>query len=55
MSPRSNPWAWPHHQVCGKPCTQQTRAIQQAALMLGRWLPSTGSFGTVLTLLGVQP
>ncbi|MFK0202061.1 three component ABC system middle component [Streptomyces lavendulae] len=35
--------------------TQQTRAIQQAALMLGRWLPSTGSLGTVLTLLGVQP
>ncbi|MFI6150971.1 three component ABC system middle component [Streptomyces sp. NPDC051109] len=35
--------------------TQQTRAVQQAALMLGRWLPSTGSLGTVLTLLGVQP
>ncbi|MER5967815.1 three component ABC system middle component [Streptomyces sp. NPDC002057] len=35
--------------------TRQTRAIQQAALMLGRWLPSTGSLGTVLTLLGVQP
>lgn len=35
--------------------TPQTRAIQQAALMLGRWLPSTGSLGTVLTLLGVQP
>lgn len=35
--------------------TAQTRAIQQAALMLGRWLPSTGSLSTVLTLLGVQP
>jgi hypothetical protein len=35
--------------------TPQTRAIQQAALMLGRWLPSTGSLSTVLTLLGVQP
>ncbi|MFE6551707.1 three component ABC system middle component [Streptomyces sp. NPDC057746] len=35
--------------------TPQTRAIQQAALMLGRWLPSTGSLGTVLTLLGVRP
>ncbi|MFE4265415.1 three component ABC system middle component [Streptomyces sp. NPDC056883] len=35
--------------------TRETRAIQQAALLLGRWLPSTGSLGTVLTLLGVQP
>lgn len=35
--------------------TPQTIAIQQAALMLGRWLPSTGSLGTVLTLLGVKP
>ena len=35
--------------------TPQTRTIQQAALMLGRWLPSTGSLSTVLTLLGVQP
>ncbi|MFJ6575713.1 three component ABC system middle component [Streptomyces sp. NPDC091368] len=35
--------------------TPQTVDIQRAALMLGRWLPSTGSLGTVLTLLGVKP
>jgi hypothetical protein len=35
--------------------TPQTVDIQRAALMLGRWLPSTGSLGTVLTLFGVKP
>jgi Family of unknown function (DUF6521) len=35
--------------------TEQTIAIQKAAFLLGRWLPSTGSISTVLTLLGVQP
>ncbi|MFF2619715.1 three component ABC system middle component [Kitasatospora sp. NPDC058046] len=35
--------------------TEQNTAIQKAAFLLGRWLPSTGSVGTVLTLLGVQP
>ncbi|QES52030.1 hypothetical protein DEJ50_33665 [Streptomyces venezuelae] len=35
--------------------TEQTLAIQNAALFLGRWLPSTGSLSTVLTLLGVKP
>ncbi|MFI1948630.1 three component ABC system middle component [Streptomyces virginiae] len=34
--------------------TDQTVAIQNAALFLGRWLPSTGSLSTVLTLLGVK-
>ncbi|GHE46423.1 hypothetical protein CP980_34940 [Streptomyces vinaceus] len=38
-----------------KGATQQTIAIQNAALLLGRWLPSTGSLSTVLTLLGVKP
>lgn len=35
--------------------TDQTVAMQQAAHFLGRWLPSTGSLSTVLTLLGVKP
>lgn len=35
--------------------TEQSVAIQKAAVQLGRWLPSTGSLSTVLTLLGVQP
>ncbi|MFI6896686.1 three component ABC system middle component [Streptomyces sp. NPDC050256] len=35
--------------------TDQTIAMQQAAQFLGRWLPSTGSLSTVLTLLGVKP
>ena len=30
-------------------------AVQKAALLLGRWLPSTGSISTVMTLLGVRP
>ncbi len=33
---------------------EQSAAIQKAAHHLGRWLPSTGSISTVLTLLGVQ-
>lgn len=35
--------------------TEQSVAIQKAAFQLGRWLPSTRSLSTVLTLLGVQP
>lgn len=35
--------------------TEQSVAIQKAAVQLGRWLPSTGSISTVLTLLGVKP
>ncbi|MFE6447493.1 three component ABC system middle component [Nocardiopsis dassonvillei] len=35
--------------------TEQSKAIQQAAFQLGRWLPSTGNLSTVLTLLGVKP
>ncbi|MFD7027476.1 three component ABC system middle component [Streptomyces sp. NPDC059917] len=38
-----------------KAATEQTLATQKAALLLGRWLPSTGSLSTVLTLLGVKP
>ncbi|MGW2638552.1 three component ABC system middle component [Streptomyces sp. NPDC001348] len=34
--------------------TEQNTAVQQAAHQLGRWLPSTGSISTVMTLLGVQ-
>jgi hypothetical protein len=34
--------------------TEQSIAVQKAAFQLGRWLPSTGSISTVLTLLGVQ-
>ncbi|AQU68735.1 three component ABC system middle component [Streptomyces niveus] len=30
-------------------------AVQKAALLLGRWLPSAGSTSTVMTLLGVRP
>lgn len=33
---------------------QQHTAIQKAAQQLGRWLPSTGSISTVMTLLGVR-
>ncbi|WP_328397976.1 three component ABC system middle component [Nocardia sp. NBC_00416] len=33
---------------------EQHTAIQKAAQHLGRWLPSTGSISTVLTLLGVR-
>ena len=35
--------------------TDQVVAIQKAAYFLGRWLPSTGSLSTVMTLLGVRP
>jgi Family of unknown function (DUF6521) len=35
--------------------TEEIRAIQRASHMLGRWLPSTGSLSTVMTLLGVRP
>lgn len=35
--------------------TEEVVAIQKAAHMLGRWLPSTGSMSTVMTLLGVRP
>jgi hypothetical protein len=35
--------------------TDQIQAIQKAAYLLGRWLPSTGSLSTVMTLLGVRP
>ncbi|WP_109005529.1 three component ABC system middle component [Streptomyces rishiriensis] len=35
--------------------TDEVQAIQKAALLLGRWLPSTGSLSTVMTLLGVRP
>lgn len=38
-----------------KGATDQIIAIQQTAQFLGRWLPSTGSLSTVLTLLGVKP
>ncbi len=35
--------------------TDEIQAIQKAAYLLGRWLPSTGSLSTVMTLLGVRP
>ena len=35
--------------------TDEVQAIQKAAYFLGRWLPSTGSLSTVMTLLGVRP
>ncbi|WP_219501831.1 three component ABC system middle component [Nonomuraea ceibae] len=35
--------------------TDEIQAIQKAAHLLGRWLPSTGSLSTVMTLLGVRP
>ncbi|MDX2819240.1 DUF6521 family protein [Streptomyces sp. PA03-5A] len=35
--------------------TEELAAIQKASHMLGRWLPSTGSVSTVMTLLGVRP
>ncbi|MGW0055865.1 three component ABC system middle component [Nocardia nova] len=34
--------------------SEQSTDIQRAAVHLGRWLPSTGSLSTVLTLLGVR-
>lgn len=33
----------------------ESAAVQRASHLLGRWLPSTGSLSTVLTLLGVRP
>ncbi|WP_026423306.1 three component ABC system middle component [Actinokineospora inagensis] len=33
----------------------EATAVQKAAHMLGRWLPTGGSTATVLTLLGVRP
>jgi hypothetical protein len=33
----------------------ETVAIQKAAHMLGRWLPTAGTTATALTLLGVRP
>lgn len=35
--------------------TDEVQSIQKAAHFLGRWLPSTGSLSTVMTLLGVRP
>lgn len=35
--------------------TAEVISIQKAAHLLGRWLPGTGSFTTVMTLLGVRP
>lgn len=35
--------------------TEESTAIQKASHMLGRWLPSTGSLSTVMSLLGVRP
>ncbi|MGW0358533.1 three component ABC system middle component [Nocardia nova] len=35
--------------------TDEIQAIQKAAYFLGRWLPSTGSLSTVMSLLGVRP
>jgi len=35
--------------------TDEVQDIQKAAYFLGRWLPSTGSLSTVMTLLGVRP
>lgn len=35
--------------------TDESTAIQKAAHLLGRWLPSTGSLSTVMSLLGVRP
>ncbi|TDQ54393.1 three component ABC system middle component [Actinorugispora endophytica] len=35
--------------------TDEIQAIQKAAYLLGRWLPSTGSLSTVMALLGVRP
>ncbi|ACU37028.1 three component ABC system middle component [Actinosynnema mirum] len=35
--------------------SRETTAIQKAAHMLGRWLPTAGSTATTLTLLGVRP
>ncbi|GAA0263549.1 DUF6521 family protein [Saccharothrix mutabilis subsp. mutabilis] len=33
----------------------EATAIQRAAHMLGRWLPTVGATATILTLLGVRP
>ncbi|MFJ9940605.1 three component ABC system middle component [Streptomyces erythrochromogenes] len=35
--------------------SEEVVAIQKSAHLLGRWLPSTGSISTVMTLLGVRP
>ncbi len=47
----------PSGQLRKKPTggTKEVVAIQKAAYMLGRWLPSAGSLSTVMTLLGVRP
>lgn len=35
--------------------TEEAVAIERASHLLGRWLPSSGSLSTVMTLLGVRP
>lgn len=35
--------------------TELSIVVQKSAVYLGRWIPSTGSLSTVLTLLGVKP
>lgn len=35
--------------------TDDIVALQKTARLLGRWLPSSGSISTVMTLLGVRP
>lgn len=35
--------------------TEDSQAVQRAAYMLGRWLPSSGDLSTVMSLLGVRP
>ncbi|MFF0820687.1 three component ABC system middle component [Micromonospora haikouensis] len=35
--------------------TDEVLEVQRAAYAFGRWLPSTGSLSTVMTLLGVRP
>ncbi|MFI5851777.1 three component ABC system middle component [Micromonospora chalcea] len=35
--------------------TDEVIEVQRAAYTFGRWLPSTGSLSTVMTLLGVRP
>ncbi|MFD5146727.1 three component ABC system middle component [Streptomyces sp. NPDC058401] len=35
--------------------SEEIVAIQKSAHLLGRWLPSSGSMSTVMTLLGVRP
>ena len=48
----TQPRAFPK-QITGE--SAESTAIQKASYLLGRWLPSTGSLSTVLTLLGVRP